>query len=163
MRILTRPVRDFSGAYRLGSILLFLASLVIAMAWCSANGSAQKLATPEEFQRQMKIIGSAFDATVRAINMNSPTDAKVQVSLARQAIAISSTYWVMKKNSDAARMAREAIAKLDTLDKTLSSGVVNIAAVSTALQSAKDTCNTCHNIYREGDQTNGYRIKPGSF
>ncbi len=122
-------------------------------------GVAQKVLGPEEFDRAMKTIGTAVDSANLAIGSKSYVDAKAPLTLSRQVLASTKPLWEIAQQPDAARMTREAVARLDALDKVLSANAVDAAAVAAASQDVTRACDACHARYREGDRQNGYRIK----
>ena len=125
-------------------------------------GVAQKVVSPEEFQRAMKTIGTAVDGVNKAIASKSYVDAKTPLALSRQVMASTRPFWTTNQKPDASKMTKEAVAKLDALDKVLSANAVDAAAVAAAAQDVTRSCDACHATYREGDQQTGYRIKAAS-
>jgi hypothetical protein len=125
-------------------------------------GLAQLVIGPEEFDRAMKTIGTAVESVNQAIGSNSYVDAKTPLALSRQILASTKPWWVTNQKPDGARMTKEAVAKLDALDKVLSANAVDAAAVVAAFQDVTRACNACHATYREGDPQTGYRIKSAS-
>lgn len=125
-------------------------------------GVAQKVVAPEEFDRAMKTIGISVEGVNQAIASKSYVDAKTPLALSRQTLASTRPLWETNRKPDAARMTREAVAKLDALDKVLSESAVDAAAVAAAFQDVSRACDACHATYREGDRQTGYRIKSAS-
>ena len=125
-------------------------------------GVAQLVVSPEEFDRAMKTIGTAVEGVNQAIGSKSYVDAKTPLALSRQILASTKPLWATDQKPDAARMTKEAVAKLDALDKVLSANAVDRAAVAAAFQDVTRACDACHATYREGDQQTGYRIKSAS-
>lgn len=125
-------------------------------------GVAQKVVSPEEFGRAMKTIGTAVEGVNQAIGSKLYVDAKTPLALSRQILASTRPFWLTSQEPNAARMTKEAVAKLDALDKVLSAKAVDAAAVTAAFQDVTRACDVCHATYREGDQQTGYRIKPAS-
>lgn len=122
-------------------------------------GVAQAVVSPEELVRAMKTIGTAVEGVNQAIASKSYVDAKTPLALSRQVLASTRPWWTTSQKPDAAAMTKEAVAKLDALDKVLSAKAVDAAAVATALQDVTRSCAACHAKYREGDPQTGYRIK----
>ena len=83
------------------------------------------------------------------------------LALSRQVLASTRPVWETTGAPDAVRMTREALATLDALDTALSTNVVDAEAVTAAVEDVTRACNACHASYREGDETTGYRMKPG--
>ena len=125
-------------------------------------GTAQAVVSLEEFTRAMKTIGTAVEGVHQAIGSKSYVDAKTPLALSRQILASTRPWWTANQNPDAARMTKEAVAKLDALDKVLSASSQDPAAVASAVQDVTRACDACHAMYREGDQQTGYRIKTAS-
>ena len=124
-------------------------------------GTAQAVVSLEEFARAMKTIGTAVEGVHQAIGSNSYVEAKTPLALSRQILASTRPWWTNTGSPDAARMTKDAVAKLDALDKVLSASRVDAEAVATAVQNVARACDGCHAVYREGDERSGYRIKPG--
>jgi hypothetical protein len=114
---------------------------------------------PEEFDRAMKTIGTAFEGVKQAVVSKSYVEAKTNLALSRQTLASTRPFWDAHQKPDAAKMAKDAVATLDALDKALSASTVDAAAVAAALDAATRACDACHATHREGDQQTGYRIK----
>jgi len=110
----------------------------------------------------MKTIGTAFDGVSKPIESTSYVDAKTPLALSRQILASTRPFWTANQKPDAAKMTRETVAKLDALDKALSSSAVDAAVVAAALQDVNRGCDACHATYREGDPQTGYRIRSTS-
>jgi hypothetical protein len=125
-------------------------------------GGAQSVVSPEEFDRAMKTIGTAVEGVNQAIGSKSYVDAKTPLALSRQVLASTRPWWTTNQKPDAVSMTKEAVAKLDALDKVLSAKAVDAAAVAAALQDVTRSCAACHAKYREGDPQTGYRIKSAS-
>jgi hypothetical protein len=124
-----------------------------------AVGFAQKIVSANELDRAMKTIGGAFDAVKQAVESKSYADAKTPVALSRQVLASSRPFWEESQRPDVAKMTRDAVARLDALDKALSAKVVDAAAVAAAVADATRACDACHATARDGDEQTGYRIK----
>ena len=122
-------------------------------------GVAQKVVGPDEFDRAMTTIGNALEGVEQSIGSKSYVEAKTPLALARQTLASTKPVWETKRERDAVRMTREAVATLDALDKTLSADEVDAAAVVAAVEDVTRACEACHATYREGDSQTGYRIK----
>jgi hypothetical protein len=133
--------------------------LIACVVATGTNPAAQKIVGPDEFSRAMKTIGTAFDGVKKSIESKSYVEAKTPLALTRQIMASSRPFWTANQNPDAARMTKDMVAKLDALDKALSPSTVDAAAVAAALQDVNRGCDSCHALYREGNEQTGYRIK----
>lgn len=137
-----------------------LAACVTAFVVGAATvGVAQKVVGPDEFDRAMKTIGTAFDSVQKSIESKAFVEAKTPLALSRQILASTRPFWTAAQKPDAAKMAKETVARLDALDKALSSTAVDAGAVAAALQGVNRGCDACHMAYREGNPQSGYRIK----
>jgi hypothetical protein len=125
-------------------------------------GVAQKVVSPDEFDQAMKTIGTAFDGVKEAVGLKSYVEAKTPLALSRQILASTRPFWDANKKPDVAKMTRDAVARLDALDKALSAKPVDAAAVGAAVDAATRACDSCHATEREGDPQTGYRIKPAA-
>ena len=140
-------------------------SIVIAAAalmFCSAALLAQKVTTPEELDKTMKKIGPAQQAINKALMANAYADAKTQVQIVRQALTDAENFWTIKKKDDAIKFSREAIGKVDALDKALSAPTPDNAAVMAAFKEIGGACRNCHMTYRVQDENQQFILKPGS-
>jgi cytochrome c556 len=140
--------------------------VVYAAALCVALGGAvpaaqQKVTTAEELDTVMKK-ASAFRQVDKAVQSNNAADAKAQLAIVRQAVLDSQSFWVAHKKDDALKMNKEALAKLDALEKVLSSGTLDVAAATAAFKETGGACRSCHQQYRAEDANNQYMLKPGS-
>ena len=136
-----------------------------AAAVCLALGTAvvaqQKVTTVEDLDKVMKKAG-AFRQVDKAIQSNNAADAKAQLAIVRQAVQDSQSFWITHKKDDAVKMNKEALAKLDALDKVLSAGSLDVATATAAFKEAGGACRACHTQYRAEDANNAYVLKPGS-
>ena len=125
-------------------------------------GVAQKVVGPDEFDRAMKTIGTAFDSTQELIGSSSYEDAKAPLALARQTLASTRPVWETTNETDAVKMTREAVGTLDELDRVLSAITIDAVAVAAAVDNVNRGCDSCHAQFREGDEQSGYRMKSAS-
>jgi hypothetical protein len=137
-------------------VAVWIAACVVATGTLAV---AQKIVGPDELDRAMKTIGTAFDAVKKDIGSKSYVDAKTPLALSRQILASSRPFWTAGQHPDAAKMTKDTVARLDALDKALSANPVDAAAVAAALQDVNRGCDSCHAVYREGDERTGYRLK----
>jgi hypothetical protein len=137
-----------------------LSAWAVALAMGTGTAAlAQKVVGPEEYDRAMKTIGTAFDGVVKSIESKSYVEAKTPLALSRQILASTRPLWETSQKPDAAKMTRQSVAALDALDKALSARAIDATAVAAALRDATRSCDACHAIHREGDEQTGYRIK----
>jgi cytochrome c556 len=123
--------------------------------------TAQKVSTPAELDKVMKK-ASAFRQVDKAIQSSNAADAKKQLAVVKAAVEESRSFWVEHKRDDALKLNTEAVAKLDALDKVLSSEKLDIATATAAFKETGGACRACHQIYRAEDANNEYILKPGS-
>jgi hypothetical protein len=138
---------------------LWLIAFVIGT---GAAAAAQAVVSVEEFSRAMKTIGTAIDAVNQSIGSKSYAEAKTPLALSRQVLASTRPWWAAHQNADGVTLNRQAVARLDALDKVLSAKTVDPSAVAAAVDDAARACSACHVKYREGDPQAGYRIKGGT-
>jgi len=121
-----------------------------------------KVATVEDYDKAMKAIGAAFGATNKAIQSAAMADAKTQLATALSTMMAIQGFWVEKMKDDPAMIAKDAIAKMQALDKTLSGN--DAVAVATAAKDVTGTCGACHSKYRDQDPaTKAFSIKAGTL
>jgi cytochrome c556 len=137
-----------------------------AAALSLALGSAvlvaqSKVTTAEELDKVMKK-ASAFRQVDKAVQSNNAADAKAQLAVVKAAVLESQSFWVTHKKDDAVKMNKESLAKLDELEKVLSTGTLDVGAATAAFKQAGGACRACHQQYRIEDDKNEYHLKPGS-
>ena len=139
--------------------------VVYAGVLCVALGSVviaqQKVMTVHELDAVMKKAG-AFRQVDKAVQSNNAADAKTQLAIVKQAVLDSQSFWVAHKKDDALKMNKEALAKIDALEKVLSAGNLDVAAATAAFKETGGACRSCHQQYRAEDANNAYVLKPGS-
>src|SRR5262245_61967140 len=125
-------------------------TVATVMVWLSALAFAQgqKVTTPEDYDKVMKKVGPAMQATGKAIASGAYADARKELATAKAALADAGTFWAFHKIADAQKFAADAAAKAEALDKALSAATVDPAAVKTAQGELQGTCRTCHMAYR---------------
>ena len=140
-------------------------SVVYAGALCLALGALvaaqQKVTTVQELDAVMKKAG-AFRQVDKAVQSSNASDAKAQLAVVKQAVLDSQSFWVAHKKDDALKMNKDALAKIDALDKVLSAGTLDVAAATAAFKETGGACRACHQQYRAEDADNAYILKPGS-
>ena len=141
-----------------------MATAMVVWVGALALGQGQKVTTPEEFDKVMKKVGPAMQATGKAAASGDYAGARTQLAAAKAALTDSATFWATHKKADAQKFVADAIAKADALDKALAAATVDPAAVKTAQGELQAACRTCHTTYRVQDPATGaYSIKPGTI
>jgi len=133
----------------------------VCLAVATVAVAQQKVSTAGELDKVMKKAG-AFRQVDKAIQSNNAADAKAQLATVKQAVLESQSFWITHKKDDAVKLNKEALAKLDALDKVLSTGTLDVAAATAAFKEAGGACRACHTQYRAEDANNEYILKPGS-
>jgi cytochrome c556 len=118
--------------------------------------------TAEHFVAAMKTVGQAFTAASGSLTRNDVDDAKAYLSITRDRLATTMTFWRDRRQEDAIRMLRTALTALDELDGALSTDPVDQTTVAAAAKQVGAGCDTCHAAYRDQDPaTKAYRFKAG--
>lgn len=138
--------------------LVYTAALCVL--WSGAV-TAQKVTTAVDLDSVMKK-ASAFRQVDKAIQSNNAGDAKAQLAVVRQAVLDSQAFWITHKKDDALKMNKDALAKIDELEKVLSTGTLDVAAATAKFKETGGACRSCHQQYRVEDANNQYMLKPGS-
>lgn len=121
-----------------------------------------RIATPEDFDKAMKAIGAAFGATNKAIQSGAMADAKIQLAPALSLMTAVQAFWMEKVKYEPAALARDALTKMQALDKALAG--TDTAAVAAAVKEVGGACGACHAKYREQDPvTKAFSIKAGTL
>ena len=140
-------------------VLGYAAAVCLALA--SVAVAQQKVSTAEELDTVMKKAG-AFRQVDKAIQSKNAADAVAQLAIVRQAVQESQSFWITHKKDDAVKLNKEALAKLDALEKVLSSASFDVATATASFKEAGGSCRACHSQYRAEDANNAYILKPGS-
>jgi hypothetical protein len=121
-----------------------------------------KVVTPEDYSKAMKAIGGAFGGASKAVQSGAISDARAQVATVRATMMAIQTFWEGQKKDDPAMIAKDAVAKMDALDKALSGS--DTAAAASGVKEVGGTCTACHAKYREQDPaTKAFSIKAGTL
>ena len=128
----------------------------------SAAVLAQKATTPADLDKAMKKVAPAQGAVNKAIQAMAYADAKAQLAIEKQALLDAENFWVVNKKDDAVKLSKDALAKIDALDKALSAPAPDNAAVTAAFKEVGGTCAACHKMYRVQDENQQYILKPGT-
>jgi cytochrome c556 len=142
---------------------LLMCATALVLAGSGAIAIAQKITTPEDLDKVMKKAGPALEAGGKAIGGASYADAKTQLTALKQAIDDSREFWVEHKREDAIKFNKDTIAKIEQVEKLLSSEPVDAAAAAAAMKELGGACRSCHTVYRTKDTDNNYVLKPGSL
>lgn len=142
---------------------LVMCASVVVFAWAGVV-TAQGLATMEEYVKLMKSNAQANGGMNKAIGSGAYADARAQVATLRQNFTTLQPFWTQRKRDDAIGIIKDALSRLEALDKMLSAATVDqMAAQAAAKEFGGNTCGACHKLYREGDNQTGFRFKPGVF
>ena len=138
---------------------------VVMVAWLGVVVVAQgKITTTEEYTKLMKANAQANGAMNKAVGSGAFADARTQVATLRQNFMTLQGFWTERKRDDAVGILKDGLTRLGALDKMLSAGTVDqVAAQAAAKEFGGMTCGACHKLYREGDNTAGFRFKAGVF
>lgn len=147
-----------------GSGVLLVAALAIAIA-STANAQEKRpypIFTADHFVAAMKTIGQAFTAFNASLAANDVGESKAYLSITRDRLATTITFWRDRQKDDAVKMLRDVLKNLDAMDDTLSTDSVDRAAVAAIGKQVGAGCQACHQAYREQDPaTKAYRFKAG--
>ena len=133
------------------------AGLVLAAAGPLA---AQVFFSLDDLDKAMKAVGRNVSLANTAIASSDFEGAKGRVARAREQLSPTVAFWTNEKKADAVKLVRTATARLDALDRTLSTTPVDAPAVAAAAQELAAACQACHTVYREQDAaTKAFRLK----
>ena len=135
-------------------VVITLASVVVA---------AQKVTNPDELDKAMKRIAPAQGAAGKAIQSMSWTDAKAQVTIVKQTLMDTESFWAANKKDDAVAMLKDSVAKVTAVEQALNAPMPEQQTVLAAFKQVGATCAACHKQYREQDENQQYRLKAGSI
>jgi cytochrome c556 len=122
---------------------------------------AQKVTTPEQLEATMKRVGTAQQATGKAIKSGDFAEARKQMAAVKAALGEAETFWVTHKKDDAIKMNKEVIANLTKIEEALAAPTPNVENLFAMMKGAG--CGNCHKAYREELPDKTYRLKPGTI
>ena len=95
---------------------------------------AQKVTRSEDLDKVMKKAGAALEASGKAIGGSTYADAKTQLAALKQAIDDSREFWVEHKRDDAIKFNKDTAAKIEQVEKIVSTEPVDPAAAAAAMK-----------------------------
>lgn len=105
----------------------------------------------------MKKVGPAAAALRTAVD-GSKADATIaQLALLKPAFAQVESFWKSKGVAEAVKIAQDARARVDTVEKSAAGGDWETAKKTVA--ALNQTCGACHRTYREQFDEGSYRVK----
>lgn len=140
-----------------------VAALMVIGAGALAFAQA-KVTTPEDLDKSMKAIQQAQMAAGKAITSGNFAEGSKQLAAVRKALDDSREFWVSHKKDDAIAANKEAVAKVEEVQKMLAAATPDGQAVMAAMkQTVGPACRQCHEKYRVRDAENNWVLKPGSI
>jgi cytochrome c556 len=136
----------------------------LTIAWLGTLALAQsKIATVEDYSKIMKSNAQTNGAMNKAIASGAYADARMNLATLRGNFTTLHAFWTERKRDDAVGILKDALSKMDTLDKQLSATTVDQTAAQATAKEIQGACGGCHKAYREGDAQAGFRFRPGVF
>ena len=123
-----------------------------------------KVTTPEALDKTMKGLGQAQMAAGKAINSGDFAEGTKQLAVIKKALEDSREFWIVNKKDDAIAANKEAVAKLEEVQKMLAAPAPDGQAIMAAMkQTVGPACRQCHEKYRVRDAENNWVLKPGTI
>jgi hypothetical protein len=117
-------------------------------------------AEEEAYQKVMKKVGPAFAALRPSVEGSNAEKTAENTAVLKQAFAETETFWKTRGRADAVKLAQDARASVETIDKAAPAAKWDDAKA--AMAPLGQTCQTCHTAYRERFDDGSFRIKmPG--
>jgi cytochrome c556 len=127
----------------------------------SAALVAQKAQTAEDLDKAMKKIQPANAAMNKAIKSMAWDEAKAQLEIVEGALEDAHNFWVVKKQNDAMKFSKEALAKAEAVEDLLKKSAPDSVAIAAAVKEFGSSCLGCHKQFREQDANQQFVLKPG--
>jgi hypothetical protein len=109
----------------------------------------------------MKATGRNMELARAAIAAGDSETVQMRVARAREQLFPTVSFWRNRKDTEAVKLLRDAVATLDALDGSLSKQAQDVPAVKEALMKVDAACQRCHVAYREEDSASkSFRLKP---
>ncbi len=139
--------------------LTYTTAVFVALAGTVAV--AQKVTTTDQLDATMKRVGTAQQATGKAIKSGDFAEARKQMATVKAALGEAETFWVTNKKDDAIKMNKEVIANLTKIEEVLAAPTPNVENLFAMMKGAG--CGNCHKAYREELPDKTYRLRPGAI
>ena len=127
----------------------------------SAALVAQKAQTAEDLDKAMKKLQPANAAMNKAIKSMAWDDAKKQLEIVEDALEDAHNFWVVKKQNDAMKFSKDALAKAEAVEDLLEKSTPDSVAIAAAAKEFASSCLGCHKQFREQDANQQFVLKPG--
>jgi cytochrome c556 len=144
-------------------VRMYASALVLAWSGAVLMAQTQKVTTPEQLDKVMKSIQPAMQATNKALASGSYADVRKNLTTVKDAVFLSQSFWIEHKKDDAVQMNKDALAKIEAVEKLVATDTVDAAAAATALKEVGNACRACHKQYRATDAENNFILKPGTI
>jgi len=138
-----------------------MCAAVMVVALLGVGVAQTKIVTVEDYAAVMKSNAQSFGATNKAIASGAFADAKTQLATVRRNFVALQAFWTEKKQDPAIGIVKDALTKMDVLDKLLSTAPVDQMAAQAAAKEIQGSCGACHKQYREGDAQTGFKFRAG--
>jgi hypothetical protein len=122
---------------------------------------AQKVTTPEQLDATMKRVGTAQQATGKAIKSGDFAEARKQMAAVKQALGEAENFWVTHKKDDAVKMTKQVIANLTKIEEALAVPSPDTQNLFAMMKGAG--CGDCHKAYRQENPDKTYSLRPGTI
>ncbi len=144
---------------------LNLIAVTLAAIWTGAMVTAQAPMTPAELDKVMKDVGSAMQASGKAIKSGAFSDAVPALATVKRNLTTQRRFWVEHKKDNALKATDDTLAAIDALEQHLrsTSPAPTTASALDALTLVNNACRSCHQNYRDRDADDNSIIKPGSL
>jgi hypothetical protein len=139
--------------------LTYTTAVFVALAGTVAL--AQKVTTPEQLDATMKRVGTAQQATGKAIKSGDFAEARKQMAAVKQALTEAESFWITHKKDDAIKINKEVIANLTKIEGVLAAPSPNVENLFAMMKGAG--CGYCHKAYREELPDKTYQLRPGTI
>jgi hypothetical protein len=115
--------------------------------------------TPADLQAAMKTIGGRYGAMLKKLKENDGAGAAADGKELATQFGTVERFWTQHNKPDAVKLAQEA--RTNASSAAGAAAANDIPKATAAAQNMGGACKQCHGMYREGDATTGFRIKPG--
>lgn len=141
-----------------------LCAALASAAGASAQDTTYPVFTADQLDATMKTLGPNVSGVTSAVRDADYAAAKAQAIRSREQLAVTVTFWRDQERADAVRLLRATLDELDALDGLLSAPAVSAASVEPVLGRIQQSCEACHEVYREQDPAGGdYRLRQSAL
>ena len=113
--------------------------------------------TPQDYEKFMKSVGTAFPSMQKHLMANMPSEAADDAQELARLFGDVERFWAQHEKADAVKLAQTARTHASQAAGAATAG--DVAKASQEASAMQGACKQCHGLYREMDPAGGFRMK----